>query len=188
MPKMIINNQIIDNHDCLKLVGLSINDNRSFKKNTQEIIRKGYARVWIIRRLKTQGADRKMLLDAYFRQVRSMVELGVPVWAGQISKKESKIIERVQKISLNVIFGGKLKHYRKILRENRINSLSWRRKKLCINFARKCIKHERFKKWFEKTEESKDNIFKRVQYKKVKGKRNKLKNTPLAYLVKLEQV
>ena len=47
--------------------------------NSDYICQKGYSRLWMIRRLKGLGASEAELLDVYQKQVRSVLELAVPV-------------------------------------------------------------------------------------------------------------
>ena len=75
--------------------------------------------------------------------------------------------------------------YRNILRDNKIHSLKLRRIKLSLNFAKKCLKHKKFNKWFMPTEESRNNIVERTQFKEVRGKHKKILKTPIPYLTKL---
>ena len=83
--------------------------------NTDYICKKGYARLWILRRLKGLGASQTELVDVYQKQVRSVLELAVPVWQPGISKFEKSQIERVQKCALYIILGEGYTHNTKAL-------------------------------------------------------------------------
>ena len=74
-----------------------------FSDNTDYICHKGYARLWMIRRLKNLGASHSELLDIYQKQVRSVLELAVPVWQPLITKQEKRQIERVQRCAFSII-------------------------------------------------------------------------------------
>ena len=58
---------------------------------------KAYKRLWLIRRLKKEGACLDDLIDVYIKHVRSILEFGVPVWNSGLTLEEIKDIERVQK-------------------------------------------------------------------------------------------
>ena len=148
------------------------------------MVKRGSAKLWILRRLKAAGATRQILLDVYYKQVRSVLEYAAPLWTGQISKLESRKLERIQKCAISIIFNRKFYLYRKTLKENQINSLAYRRKKLALKFAKKTLKHKKFKNWF-KPKSNKINIFERVKFKKVIGNKQKLRKTPIAYLTEL---
>ena len=69
------------------------------------------------------------MFDIYIKQIRSLLEISVPVWAGTITKDDSSKIERVQRCALTLIFNYDYFDYRKLLNEKRIESLESRRKK-----------------------------------------------------------
>ena len=50
--------------------------------------------------MKTSGLNEKELIDAYVKEVRSILELAVPVWHSGISLEQETKIERVQKSAL----------------------------------------------------------------------------------------
>ena len=59
----------MDVTDQLRLVGLVITDNLSWRANTDSMIRRAFAKLWILRRLKSLGADFNVLKLVYFRHV-----------------------------------------------------------------------------------------------------------------------
>ena len=59
--------------------------------NTQRI----YKRLWMLRRPKQLGANSDELFDVFIKQVRSVLELAVPVWHSNITVKERCDLERV---------------------------------------------------------------------------------------------
>ena len=80
-----------------KLLGVKIQSDLKWNDNTDYICQKGYARLWMLRRLKGLGATELELLDVYEKQVRSVLELAVPVWQPALTQGQSKQIERVQR-------------------------------------------------------------------------------------------
>ena len=63
-----------------KLLGVIIRSDMKWFDNTDYICQKGYSRLWMIRRLKLLGASIPEILDVYQKQVRSVLEMAVPVW------------------------------------------------------------------------------------------------------------
>ena len=98
----------------LRLVGLILLDDLTWKANTDSLIKRAYAKLWIIRRLKQMGAETNILKLIYYRHVRSILEFGVPVWNGAISQKEVNMLERAQKIAIHIIYGKKIVIQRKL--------------------------------------------------------------------------
>ena len=62
--------------------------------NNNSMCKKGYERLWILRRLKGLGATK----------IRSVLELAVSVWDPGLTKEEENQIERVQMPALRIIF------------------------------------------------------------------------------------
>ena len=114
------------------------------------------------------GAETNILKLIYYRHVRSILEFGVPVWNGAISQKEVNMLERVQRIVIHIIYGKKFS-YKESCKKFKIEKLINRREKLCTNFAKKALKHEKFKDWIVKQDEDvniKTNSFKQEQEEK----------------------
>ena len=60
------------------------------------------------------SAETDILKLIYFHHVRSILEFGVPVWNGAISKKKVNKIERVQRIAIHIIYGEQKFHTQKV--------------------------------------------------------------------------
>ena len=50
------------------------------------------------------GFDADFIVDVYTKEIRPILEFGVQVWNGALSKKNSDKIENVQKIVARMIF------------------------------------------------------------------------------------
>ena len=145
--------------------------------------------MWILRRLKGLGASTDELLDVYFKQVRSVLELAVPVWQPALTSQEVKQIERLQKCALAIILGDKYTNYEQAKEEVGIERLSDRRKLLCKNFAKKAAKSEKFKNWFIQNETLENQYSTRRNknkivplFKPIPTRTNRYKKSPLPYL------
>ena len=107
------------------------------------------AKMWVIRRLKKLGASDADLLDVYCKQIRSILEFAVPVWNHSITGEIISQIERIQKTALHIILGEGYRSYSNALKQSGLDKLSNRRRKLCLSFARKALKHKKFSQWFK---------------------------------------
>ena len=56
----------------------------------------------MVKRLKNRGANLKDLVEIYTKQVRSVLEFGVPVWNSKQTKEEIIDIELIQKSFLHI--------------------------------------------------------------------------------------
>ena len=82
------------------------------------------------------------LLDVYAKEVRSILELAVPVWHSGLTKQQSADIERVQKIAFRLILGQEYSNYLEACKALSAQTLEQRRIKLCLKFATKNVKSE----------------------------------------------
>ena len=168
----------------MKLLGLIISNDLSWKANTENMVGKAYKRMWMLSRLKSRGANMDDLIDVYLKQVRSVLEFGVPVWTSNLTKAEVHDIERVQKSFLHVLLGDDYSTYEEALEVSNLDSLECRREKLCLNFAQKAVKHPTHSKWF--IPESKPGTRSvKTEYMKPLGRLKRFKKSPIPYLTSL---
>ena len=164
----------------LKLLGIVFQSNMRWHANTANLCKNGYARLWMLRNLKKHGAGRADLLDVYMKQVRCALELAVPVWNAGISKAESDQLERVQKAAFHIILGTHYVSYSEALVDLKMEKLCDRRVNICLAFAKKAQKQEKFRYWFKQSENSSQPTFTEVPYRTIRYKKS-----PLPYLTKL---
>ena len=94
-----------------------------------------------------------MALDAeadavYFKRCRSILELAVPVWTPGLTKEHLVQLERVQKTALAIILGRAYTGYTNALKYLNIKILEERRHHLCLDFAQKAAKSDKYQHWF----------------------------------------
>ena len=131
-----------------KLLGVKIQSDLKWNDNTNFICQKGFLRLWMLRRLKSLGATVSELLDIYEKQVRSVLELAVPVWHPALTKYEARQIERVQRSAFYIILGEQYENYENALIILGSETLDERRVKLCQKFARKALRNPKYANWF----------------------------------------
>ena len=130
------------------------------------------------------------MLDAYNKQMRCVLELAVAVWEPGLTLAENKQIERVQKCALYVILGDTYLCYSNALRTLEVTNLADRRFKLCLNFAKKAEKHQKYQNWFFPAEEivpptmttRSDKIDIQTKYRSVPTRTERYKGSPLPFL------
>ena len=125
-----------------KLLGVLVSDDLSWQKNTNYICEKARKKIWILRRMAELNLDPFTMLDIYQKEVRSIVELAVPVWHPGLTKTQTKDIERIQKISFKIILGQNYLNYENACNYFSTTTLEERRQKLCLKFAQKNLKSE----------------------------------------------
>ena len=90
-----------------KLLGLLLRDDLSWKSNSDELTRKAYTRMIIIKKLVQFDMPVEELVEIYTLYIRSVVEQCAVVWHSSITKGEQRDIERTQKVALRVILGDR---------------------------------------------------------------------------------
>ena len=110
--------------------------------NTDYICKKARSKIFLLRSMKWRGLSLHELIDAYTKEVRSILELAVPVWSSGLTLEQSVIIERVQKSSLSAILGSDYISYDNALKITKLERLSVRRKKICLKFVQKNVQSE----------------------------------------------
>ena len=76
------------------------------------------------------------LILIYTLYIRSVLEQSAVVWHSSITKGEELDIERVQKVALKIILSEQYKSYSEALELTGLDSLKFRRKKLCLILQR----------------------------------------------------
>ena len=133
-------NLLLECKNQIKLVGVIISDDLRWGPNTDYICTKATRRLWVLRRMKIFKLDTEYIIDTYNKEIRSLLEMAVPVWHSGLTKKQSKDIERVQKTALYIIFGENYHDYDVACTLAEIEPLDVRREQLCLKFASKDAK------------------------------------------------
>ena len=131
-----------------KLLGVVISSNMSWQAHVDSICSKAYKRMWLLRRLKKLGAVCGDLLTVYSNHIRCLVEFGVAAWNSGLNKAQVKQLERIQKSALAIILAEGYLNFENAMSVTGLESLEFRRKRLCREFARKASRNPNFAHWF----------------------------------------
>ena len=153
IPELTMDGHEIETVEEMKLLGLIITNDLSWTRNTEEMTRKGYSRLWMVKRLLGLGGSQETLIDVYCKQIGSVLEFGVPVWNSSLTQEQVREIERVKKSFLHVVLGEEYEDYENALALTDLESLEERRLNLCTKFAIKAFKHPNHSNWFVEHEQ-----------------------------------
>ena len=176
--------KVISIVESMKLLGVIVSSDMKWHLNTEYITKRGYSRIWILRRLKKYGVPTSELIDAYIQKVRSLLEMAVPVWNPALTRGEATLIERVQKSALRVILGDQYLSYNQAMMTLGLDNLESRREKLCVSFASKAANHEKYSEWFWTPDRRPDTRY-QAKYTPVWTRTTRYKKSPLPYLTDL---
>ena len=188
LPKLMLsNNEYLEVVEEVKLLGLIIRSDLSWQANTDNMCKKAYSRLWVIRRLKQLGAEQEELTDVYRQQILSILEFAVPVWTPGLTQKQIHQIERVQKTALYVILGEHFTTYKVGLKLLKLETLKNRRQSLCTKFTTKVTQHEKFCSWFNERDQSHPFRTSSIpnKYKYIETRTNRFKNSPIPYITNI---
>ena len=131
-----------------RLLGLILRDDLSFKSNTEHITRNAFKRMTILHKLGKFSLPVEDLVNIYVLYIRSVLEQSSVVWNSSITKGEQLDIERVQRCALRVILKENYESYEDALKLCNLDSLKARRNSLSLSFAIKCTKNENTRDMF----------------------------------------
>ena len=144
----LIPNENIEVVEEMKIVGFVLRSDMKTCSNTEYIVKKAYARMWIVRRLKALGASRTRLVDVLQKQVLSVLQLAVPAWDCLLTAQERTDIERVLRTGLRIIWGEDYISFEQVLGDFGLKTMQQTRNQIVNKFVRRTIQHNKFSKWF----------------------------------------
>ena len=135
-----LNNLILETVEETKLLGTIVTNDLKWDKNTNQLVKKGYARMDLLRKLSSFNAPLSDLFLVYTVFIRSIFEHSSNVWHSGLTLENETDLERVQNVAMKIILKDKYISHENALRILELETLKERREYLCLNFARKCLK------------------------------------------------
>ena len=180
----------LDDHELavveeMRVLGITITSDMKWATNTHNMVTKANKKLWVIRRLKKSGAKNEDLVDIYCKQVRSLLEFGVPAWHGGITTDDQIDIERIQKSACHIILGGDYTSYKNAMKKLCLDPLSARRDNLCLKFAKKAEIYDKHRNWFKLNDNTVNTRQAKTKYKNVHSKHTRFDKSPLSFLTNL---
>ena len=136
--RLDIDGDIIKEKEKMKLLGTTITDDLKWEENTKDLVKKGNARMCLLRAVSNFDPPLQDLKKIYIQYIRSILEQSCVVWHSSLTQEDTENIERVQKNALRVILRSNFQDYENALEKLNLESLEERREKLCLSFAKKC--------------------------------------------------
>ena len=148
--RLSLNGQTIERQQHIKLLGIWLQEDGGWTKNTSEVCKNAYARLSLLTKLKYAGLPTGDLLQAYKMYIRSRLEYCSVVFHSSLTQQQEAALERCQAICLRVILQESYTSYSLALELCGLKKLSARRLERCHSFSLKCLKHEQNKRIFPK--------------------------------------
>ena len=185
VPKISVEKEALDTVEELKLLGVVLRSDLKWSSNTESITTKGYKKLWLLKRLKSLGANVHDVLEVYTKIVRPTLEFAAPVWHAAITQAERDDIERVQKSMTKIVLQENYRGYKDALKALNLESLQQRRAKLCTNFALKTEKSSKFSAWFQPNLKTSITRSKPNKYLPVVARTAKMQTSSVSYLTNI---
>ena len=181
-----VNEKEIELVEEVRLLGTIITKDLKWNKNTKELVRRGYQRMQLLNKAATFSSNIGDLKSIYQTYVRSVIEQSAVVWHSSLSMKNRKDLERVQKAAVRVILKNNYKSYKSGLKVLGLETLEDRRERICLRFAKNCLKDKKLKNLFP-IRKSKHNMKKRKVKKFQTNKTNtkRYEKSSIPYMQKL---
>ena len=140
----------VETINSIKLLGTTITSDLRWNENTKLIVKNSNKRMQFLHRAAKFTNNVKDLKQIYMLQIRSKLEQSAVVWHSSLTRKNISDLERVQKSALKLILKERYVSYKNALNVIGIDSLEQRREKLCLKFAKACVRHEKLSDLFPK--------------------------------------
>ena len=126
------------------------------------------------------------LKQIYISQVRSKLEQSAVVWHSSLTVKNENDLERIQKAALRIILKNRYQSYNQALALLQMKSLKDRREELCLKFAKKCLRIEKFQKYFPLTNKKHCMLMRDTEkFGLSKCGSSRYKNSAIPYMISL---
>ena len=145
--KLKLGGETVTGQDSMKILGVTIDKDASFKTHVANIAAKMRARTWALTRLRKKGLSEEKLVRAYKGLIRPTIEYASPAWHSSITAGQAADLERQQTLALRNIFGPSMSA-NKMRKRAGIDTLTKRRESAVKKFAIKCTTNPRCQSWF----------------------------------------
>ena len=104
-PEIIVNNEHLEVVSQTKILGFQLSEDLKWDSHCEYICKKAKKKIWMLRRMMQLGLDYKIILDFYFKEIRSILEYGSVVFHSGLTKKLSDNIQQNQQFAIRLILG-----------------------------------------------------------------------------------
>ena len=149
-PEFFLDGNRLEYVKQMKILGIQIDESLKWNSHVNYICNKARKRIWMIRRMTQIHLDYETILNFYFKEIRSLLEYGVVVFNGALTKKQIASIENIQRNILYML--AKYLNLNMSYNEATIffctEPLFSRRADICRTFIKRNLKNPRFQNLF----------------------------------------
>ena len=109
-------------------------------EQTKLICKRANSKLWMLRRMKILNINPDIIVDFYFKEIRSICEMACQVFHSGLTKNQTRDIESIQKRALKLILGELYSSYEEARTLVSAEPLSDRRDSLCLTFIKRAVR------------------------------------------------
>ena len=181
-----VNGQTITRTDSIKILGVTLDSDLSFRTHVEKIAAKARSKTWALSKLKKRGLSKEKLLRAYKCLIRPTTEYAAPAWHSLLTAGQAAELEKQQVQALKNIYGPGLSA-NKLRQKANLDLLSKRRDVLVLKFAKKSVSNPRTRHWFR--ERRRPTYVRRIgvkypKYAEETARTDRHRNSPIDYMIR----
>ena len=182
--KLTINNQVLQQVEIVKVLGVFIQADLKWDKHIHEIVKKANIRMHMLRQLVPFNLPRCDLITIYTGYIRPLLEYAAPVWHSALTRAQTNHIEKVQKRVLRLILGSQYQSYEVALNVTQLETLDDRRNRLCLKFAQSLAISPQFCHWLPLNNETSMRLRNPNPFKQIMCRTERYRTSPIPSFIK----
>ena len=169
-----------------KLLGTIIEDKLKWNLEIERLVKAANKRMVLLHKTSKFTSRISDLKLIYNSKIRSILETSCVVWHSSITLKQRAMLERLQKCAFRIILKNNYESYENALAVMNMDTLDKRREKLCLRFAKSCLRHDRMKAMFPMKRISHSMTKRNIEKFKInRAVTNRYKNSSIPYMQRL---
>ena len=97
---------MLEEKKTVKILGVQVQSDLRWQTQVTQMITRASKAIWVLRRMRTLGVDRKTLVDYWTSEGRVHLEMAAPVWHSGLTLAQRKSLERCQRVAMAAIVGN----------------------------------------------------------------------------------
>ena len=126
---------MLEEKKVVKILGIQVQSDLQWQALVSQMISRASKAIWILRRMRTLGVDKRTLVDFWKSEGRVHLEMAVPVWHSSLTRALRRSLDRCQRVAMAAIVGYWAPSLTEQLSELGLQRLGDRRDKICATFA-----------------------------------------------------
>ena len=145
---IVVGDHVVETVRSKKLLGTIVEDKLKWNHEIERLIKAANKRMVLLQKVSKFTSRISDLKLIYNSKIRSILETSCVVWHSSITIQQRAMLERLQKTAFRIILKNSYESYDNALKVMNMDTLDARREKLCLRFAKSCLRHKRMRSMF----------------------------------------